>query len=61
MPENSTISSNFSLDHRVAHAHEGALQKDVLAAGEIRMKAGGDLDQRADAALDVAALRGSGA
>jgi hypothetical protein len=34
-----------------SHAHDRALQEDVLAAGEIRMKAGGQLDQRPHAAL----------
>jgi len=35
------------------HAHDRALQVDVLAAGQIGVKAGGDLDEPADAALDV--------
>ena len=41
------------------HAHDRALQVDVLAAGQVGMEAGGDLDQRADAAadLDAAARR----
>ena len=43
------------------HPHDRALQEHVLAAGEIRMKAGGDLDQRAGAAADLARARGSAA
>src|SRR5262249_8909458 len=34
------------------HAHDRALQVDVLATGEIRVKAGGHFDQRADAPVD---------
>ena len=41
------------------HAHDRALQEDVLAAGQIRVEAGGDLDQRADAAAHLAACRAS--
>src|SRR5262252_1514625 len=39
-------------DLGAGHAHDRALQVDVLAAGEIGVKAGGDLDQRADAPVD---------
>ena len=39
-------------DLGLPHAHDRALQEDVLAAGEIGMEAGGDFNQRADAAAD---------
>ena len=39
------------------HAHDGALEKHVLAAGQVRMKSGGDLDQRADAAAHLRSPR----
>ena len=50
MPANSTISSNLRGDLGALHAHDRALQEDVLAAGQVRMKAGRHFDQRADAA-----------
>ena len=34
-------------DFGALHPHDGALQEHVLAAGQVGMKAGGDLDQRA--------------
>ena len=34
------------------HAEDGAVEIDVLAAGELGMKAGADLEQARDAALD---------
>src|SRR5207302_1891981 len=39
-------------DLATAHAHDRALQVDVLAAGHILVKASGDLDERAGAADD---------
>ena len=43
------------------HAHDRALQEDVLAAGQIGMEAGGDFDQRADAAAHRASALASAA
>ena len=40
------------------HPHDRALQKDVLAAGQIGMEPGGDFDQRAGAALHLAGALG---
>ena len=37
-------------DFRTAHAQDGAVQEDVLAAGELGVKAGADLEQAGDAA-----------
>ena len=45
------------LDLAAAHAEDGAVQIDVLAAGQLRMEAGADLEQRADAAVDLDAPR----
>ena len=42
-----------------AHAEDRAVEVDVLAAGELGVKAGADLEQRADAAVDVARARAS--
>ena len=39
-----------------AHAEDRAVQKDVLAAGQLGMKAGADLEQRADAPAESSAL-----
>ena len=57
-PANSMISESPGCDLRPAHAHHGALEKDVLASGEVRMKAGGDFDERADAPADHALTLG---
>jgi hypothetical protein len=35
------------------HAEHGAVQKDVLASAQLRVEAGADLEQRADAAADA--------
>ena len=43
------------------HAHDRALQVDVLAAGQVGMEAGRHFDQRADAALDLDLRRASAA
>ena len=40
----------FSRDLRSAHAEDRAVEKDVLATGQFRVKAGADLEQAADAA-----------
>ena len=56
---NATISSNFAVDLRASHAEDRAVEEDVLAAGQLRVKAGADLEQRADAALEVDACRSS--
>ena len=48
MSANSTISSNLRCDLRALHAEDRAVQKDVLAAGQLGMEAGADLEQRAD-------------
>jgi hypothetical protein len=42
-----------------AHAHDGAVEVDVLAAGELGVKAGADFEQAGDAAFDLD-LAGSG-
>ena len=39
------------------HAHDRALQEHVLAAGQVRMEAGGHFDQRADPAAHLASCR----
>ena len=39
-------------DLRPPHAHDRALEQDVLAAREIGVESGGDFDQRADPSLD---------
>ena len=45
--EMATISSNLRFDLGARHAKDGAIQEDVLAAGELGMKAGADLEQAA--------------
>ena len=40
-------------DLGAAHAEDGAVEIDVLASGELGMKAGADLEQAGDAALDA--------
>ena len=41
------------LDFGLAHAEDGAVEKNVLAAGEVGMKTGADLEQRSHAAVNV--------
>ena len=41
------------------HAEDRAVEEDVLAAGQLRVEAGADLEQRADAPGDVRPTRGS--
>ena len=45
-----TISSNLRLISARRHAEDGAVEVDVLAAGELGMKAGADLEQARHAA-----------
>ena len=52
--EKATISSNLRVDLALAHAEDGAVEIDVLAAGELRVEAGADLQQTGDLALDRA-------
>src|SRR5208282_3852753 len=40
-------------DLSLLHAQNGAIEIDVLAAGEFRMEAGADLEQGTNAAVDV--------
>jgi hypothetical protein len=40
-------------DLAARHPHDRALQVDVLAAGQVRVEPGGDLDQGADPAVDL--------
>ena len=56
---NSSISAKrddlveLARDLRLAHAEDGAVQEDVLAAGEVGMKPGAHLEQRSDAAVNL--------
>ena len=50
MSANSTISSKRLLDLVPLHVEDRAVQEDVLAAGQLRVEAGADLEQRADPA-----------
>ena len=52
-PANSTISSNCVAISCAAHAEDRAVEEDVLAAGQLGVEPGADLEQRADAAVDV--------
>ena len=47
-PANSTISSNLRCDLASLHPEDGAVEEDVLAPGQLRVKAGPDLEQAAD-------------
>ena len=47
-------------DLRAAHAENRAVQENVLAAGQLRMKPGADFEQRADAPDECAHGRASG-
>ena len=53
MPENAMIASSRALDLAPPHAEDGAVEEDVFAAGEIRVKAGGDFDQGAEPAVET--------
>ena len=46
-PANSTISSNLRCDLPPLHPEHGAVEEDVLAAGELGVEAGPDLEQAA--------------
>ena len=48
-----TISSNLLFDFRAAHAEDGAVEKDVFAPGQFRMKAGADFEQAGHAPVDA--------
>ena len=56
---NSTISSKRSLDLALRQAEHDAVDEDVLAAGDLRMEAGAELDQRRDPPVDAHACRSS--
>ncbi len=47
-----TISSNLRVISRLAHAQDGAGEEGVLAAGELRVEAGADLEKATDASVD---------
>ena len=49
---NSTISSKRCWISRLRQAEHDAVDEDVLAAGDLRVEAGAQLDQRRDAAVD---------
>ena len=51
-PEKSTISSNLRRS-RAAHPEDRAVQEHVLAPGQLRMEAGPDLEETADAAANL--------
>ena len=48
-----TISSNLRFDLAASHAEDRAVEIDVLAAGQLRVKAGADFEQAADAAAQL--------
>ena len=50
--EKATISSNFRRISALRHAENGAVQEDVLAAGQLGMKAGADFEQAGDASAN---------
>ena len=54
-----TISSNLPADLGAPHAEDGAVEEDVLAAGQLGVEAGADLEQRPDPAVDLGAARPS--
>ena len=54
MSANSTISSKRLLDLPALHVQDRAVQEDVLPAGELRVEAGADLQQRPDPAAQRA-------
>jgi len=43
----------FALDLGFLHAEDGAIEVDVLAAGQLRVKAGADLEQAAHPPVDL--------
>src|SRR5260370_29938307 len=43
----------LALDFALAHAEDGAGEKRVFVAGQLRMKAGADFEERADAAVNL--------
>ena len=53
-----TISSNLRWISARRHAEDGAVEVDVLAAGELGVEAGADFEQAADAAAEVDAAGG---
>ena len=57
---NSTISSKRCVDLGAAQAVDRAIQVDVLAAGQIALEAGADLQQRRRAARAAGPRPGSG-
>ena len=50
---NSTISSKRRVDLALGEAEHDAVDEDVLAAGNLRMESGAELDERRDAALHL--------
>ena len=56
----STISSNLRSISRPPHAEDRAVQEDVLAAGQLGVEAGADLEQRPDAAAQHRPARSVG-
>ena len=50
----------LALDLAPPHAEDRAVEEDVLAAGQVGVEAGADLEQRADAAADRAPRPRSG-
>ena len=56
-PANATISSKRRAISRTLHAEDRAVQEDVLAARELGVEAGADLEQRADAPARLGAAR----
>ena len=52
MSAKATISSNLPVDLPSAHAQNAAVQVDVFPPGQLRMKAGSDLEQAADPAAE---------
>ena len=56
-PANSTISSKLACDLAAPHPEDRAVQVDVLAAGQLGVEAGADLEQAADAAADLRPAR----
>ena len=50
----------LAVDLGLLHAEDGAVEVDVLAPGEFGMEAGADLQQAADAALDLDLAAGGG-
>ena len=56
---NSTISSKRLRDLALRQAEHDAVDEDVLAAGDLRMEAGAELDERRDAAARPAPSRSS--